>query len=285
MQSALRELKALIRANDSEGLRAALAEHASPLGGELESLDETELYRRVRRLIQVSNARETARRDAALRAESRQAQHELARTAVFAEGGIWLDPRLLLGPLLAERSKYVCVHVDNWNVAVERSRLLRARRALRPFRDLTASIDPSALRFGWHGGRGGLVLRPQVVSRVDRSSIVNVVLTRPFASPEPTRPHRRNPPSAPRRTPSKWLTELGDALGFTDYAARLNNTACDQCVMGSSSSPRATVSAAPLLSPEVSHACIITDRLCRSITVLAAYRTPRHGVIVVRHRH
>ena len=57
--------------------------------------------------------------------------------------------------------EFVAVEPDQGGVPVciRRRLLIDSKRALRPFRDLRASVADGALRFRWRGGRGGLDLR------------------------------------------------------------------------------------------------------------------------------
>jgi hypothetical protein len=189
MPSPLPELTALLRIRDTENLRGLLAEHASTLGGHLGAspiemeqlvrLDDRMLFVGLERLVHRWKERSTTQRDAELHAESAGAARQLGSTARFNANGVEINPRLVLGPLLAERSKYVSFHLNDADIAVERARLLQARRALGVFPDLTATVDADALRFGWHGGRGGLVFLPQFVAPSDRDRVLHVVLERP----------------------------------------------------------------------------------------------------------
>ncbi len=99
-----------------------------------------------------------ARAERAARALAGSARHRLER--------VELDPAILLGDLLADGSKkYIGFELTGVRVVVARQLLLRARMALRPFPDVTATIDEKGLRLGWRGGRGGLHFRPQLEER------------------------------------------------------------------------------------------------------------------------
>lgn len=228
----LRELEPLVRIRDTDSLRALLAT-ATALGGEfgvdasdlerIASLDDAPLVARLDRLVRWHREQTSAHRDARLRAESAGAVVQLVETARFRDHGVQLDPALLLGPVLAEHVPYLVFHVDSVDVAVERSRLLQVRRALRPFPDVTACIGPDALRLGWHGGRGGLVFLPQLVSPSDRDRVSHVVLQRPApavvtaVTELPALPicgPSNDTVRVPARRPGAWLADVIDALSF-----------------------------------------------------------------------
>ena len=71
------------------------------------------------------------------------------------------DPFAVLDWAAWQTGRYVAVEPDAGGdpVAVRRSLLVQARKALRPFaRDLMCLVTDGAIRFGWHGGRGYLHL-------------------------------------------------------------------------------------------------------------------------------
>jgi hypothetical protein len=133
-------------------------------------------------------------------------------TARQGEHGVDLDAALLLGPVLADRAKYISFHVGGAEVPVEQARLLRARKALRPFRDIAASIDPEALRLRWRQGRGGLFLRPQSVSPADRDRVLHVVVERPAPPAPMALPAALEPTTVARPRPGAWIRDVLAAL-------------------------------------------------------------------------
>ncbi|HEX4334328.1 MAG TPA: hypothetical protein VH062_00360 [Polyangiaceae bacterium] len=201
-----------------ENLRALLADHASALGGELgvfpieveriAHLDEGVAIARLEELVQRQRRRSSPDRDARLRATSSQAVARLAMTAAFGERDVRLDPDLLLGQVLAERVLYLAFRVYEAEVAIERSLLLRARRALSPFADVTAHVASDALRLGWRDGRGGLILRSQRIARDQRERVLDIVLT-PLVQ-EPARSATPTPAAVVTQRPAAppWLTDL-----------------------------------------------------------------------------
>lgn len=116
-----------------------------------------------------------------------------------------LDAKIVLGGLLADRQrKYICFEVDGYAaVPVLRERLLRAKRALRPF-EVECYIDGRGLNFRWRGGRGGLLLTAQNVDTVDAQTVLRVVFVRPQPKLVERQPLRLPTPPA-----SSWL---GDVL-------------------------------------------------------------------------
>lgn len=91
-----------------------------------------------------------------------KAAQNLTASAVHHADRVELEPRVLLGQLIAGSQKYISLELTTTPVWLHRQTLLRAKTALRPFRDLTASVDERGLHLRWRAGRGGLNLRPQV---------------------------------------------------------------------------------------------------------------------------
>jgi hypothetical protein len=110
---------------------------------------------------------------------------QLAGLAKWHDDRIELDPRIVLGKgLHADRTrKYVRFDVEGAEpVGIRRAKLQDASKALR-FGDVTCWLDSRGLRFGWHRGSGGLILRPQPIERRDREAVLCVVIARPVARP------------------------------------------------------------------------------------------------------
>lgn len=111
------------------------------------------------------------------------AASQLAGLAKWHEDRVVLDSTIVLGKgLQADRSrKYILFDAEgSAPVAIRRTKLQEASKALR-FGDVTCALDSRGLRFGWHGGRGGLLLTPQNVDRKDRDAVLSVVIVRPVA--------------------------------------------------------------------------------------------------------
>lgn len=92
------------------------------------------------------------------------AQH-LTASAVHHADRVELEPRVLLGELLAGSQKYISLELTTTPVWLHRQTLLRAKTALRPFRDLNSFVDERGLHLRWRAGRGGLNLGPQAAER------------------------------------------------------------------------------------------------------------------------
>lgn len=119
-----------------------------------------------------------ARAERAARALAALAHHRVER--------VELDPALLLGDLLADCSKkYIRFELTGVRIVMARHLLIRARVALRPFADVTATIDEKGLRLGWRGARGGLHFRPQLEER--GAAVLLVDLRAPVQQRSPAR--------------------------------------------------------------------------------------------------
>ncbi|MDC0743205.1 hypothetical protein [Polyangium mundeleinium] len=144
------------------------------------------------------------RRVEALRAEhvekmSRRASSaagRLASTAVWQGDRIYLDPLLLLGPLLADAgNKFIAFHVVRaFEVRMPRPFLVQVAGVLpRQYDDLVAWLDTHGLHFRWKNGRGGLNFISQTVAPKDIAFGLHVYLMPPVVQ-QVTRP-----PPRPRR--------------------------------------------------------------------------------------
>ncbi len=189
----LRELAILVR-DDADALREVLRDDAGPLGAaldvpahELRALAERgddDTGRSVRLILDHVRRQTTARQAAERERRAMIAAHQLAITARWLDVGVELDPRLLLGDLLADGGRaWIGLLVDGVDVVVSRARLRRAAAALRPFTDLRAFIDTQALGLRWRGGRGGLNFRSQAAQVSDESLVLRAVLERPRVQP------------------------------------------------------------------------------------------------------
>ena len=224
MPSALRELIALIRLNESGStLRSALLEQGAVLGPEL-GLSDDELRRLteladedleraltglVRRAhVQRSEAHRAGARELALTAAERLgAKARRTRTGAFG-----LDVSLLLGDALADRqAKYVLFDVDGREVPIFRSTLMAVRRVARPFADLSAEVAADALRFRWHAGRGGFNFYPQLLQLHERDRALPVLLREIV---DETSDHERSLPRVERGRGS-WLGDVLADVGFS----------------------------------------------------------------------
>ncbi|MFO0564308.1 MAG: hypothetical protein U0263_01525 [Polyangiaceae bacterium] len=217
MPSATTRLRELARiADDAEALRDALREDAGCLGEALgvsaEQIDELaqrdDVVAHFRRL-----AVRARHQEALLRADV-QARRALAAADRLVAGARWLDsgvelePRVLLGDVLADTARpWLALRVDGSDVVISRARLRRAALALRAFQDVRALADSQALRLRWRGGRGGLNFSSQGGHVHDGTLVLRVVLDRPV-----TRPAQRARPSVPAH--QSWLNDVfADVIG------------------------------------------------------------------------
>jgi len=230
MRSALREVAVLARNGDAEALRQCLRDLDPPLvlgpGADRSDMDfvvAVRLALRRQHQIRAEGRAEEQRR------LSEQAATDLVHAARRRNGLLHLDRGLLLGPLLSDqRRKHVTFVLGEQKVSVRRAVLARARVALRPMVDLAVTLDPAGLHLRWHGGRGGLDLRPQKLSPEEQRESLPVVFpdrvqNRPekashgradaISSPDVPSP----PPASPRpreRPSGAWLAEVLAELGF-----------------------------------------------------------------------
>lgn len=194
LTATLRELEQLAQA-DLGALRVILSEEAGVLEGPLglpaseltalQRLDDDALGAQLRRLVHRGRQMDRQARLRSLRHQAQGAIRKLVRGAIWgADGRVHMDPPLLLGLVLADPgAKYLALHVDETVVAVPRTTLLQARRALRGFSDLNIWIDTSGLHLRWRGGKGGLNLRAREVRAVDRDRVLHIVFTPPVTKP------------------------------------------------------------------------------------------------------
>ena len=208
----LRELGCLVRGQDAQAVRESLRHSAVALDGlglnghrhDLAELSDPELLATVGEALRRHRLdAEAARRGAAVQKAERAAS-ELSTTARWKGNVVELNPRLVLGDLLAAPTKFVAFHINDTAVPVLRSKLLQLRRIAGRLPALAVTLNSEALEFRWRQGTGGLNFRPQHVSRDDRDEVMHVVLARPVPTPEPV----------PVRRDGAWLNEVLADLGF-----------------------------------------------------------------------
>lgn len=102
---------------------------------------------------------------------SSRAQHaalSMAKAACHEKERVVVDTPLLLGDLLADRSKkFIRFELNTTRIDISRLLLLRSRVVLRTFPETVSSLDHRGLHLAWRDGRGGLNIRHQVVDRGD----------------------------------------------------------------------------------------------------------------------
>ena len=155
---------------------------------ELAALDVGELEGQVIRLTVRQGLDATKARAHEAQQRAARAAVELSRTASWQGDAVHVEPRLLLGPVLAHPgSKHIGFELGQEEpIFLEKARLRPARRALAPFHDLCAWLDKAGLHLRWHGGRGGLDLFARVLSPYERKQAYVVTIVRPVeAEPAP----------------------------------------------------------------------------------------------------
>jgi hypothetical protein len=177
--------------------------------GALRGMDGPERSRGVRSLLRAERERRQQLQSTASQNLALAAAAMLSKLAEWSEGGVRLDPRIVLGTgLLGDRSRRF-IRFDAQalgTVTVRRDKLSEAAKALR-FPDLTCWLNASRLQFGWRDGRGGLHLANQPVGVRDADAVLHVTLER--RRPQVIEAARHVPvPAEPR-----WLAD-----GFSDLS-------------------------------------------------------------------
>ncbi len=213
----LRELVLLARAPEprTSNLGEHLAKHAGDLAQvfgvsptELEAarlLDDEEVAPRVRQLLARRHDVEIQRDLERRRERSVAAAQMLGVTARWTALGAELDVDVLLGELLADRTKKWVSFSEpgGFNVAIPRH-LVSATAPLRKLHlDLAGFVDPEGLHFRWRGGRGGYNWRRRevAVSLADRVLVVRLAPKVVQALP-------------PRRRGGAWVGDILQELGY-----------------------------------------------------------------------
>jgi hypothetical protein len=211
------ELVACTEAEDGgEELDRLLAGHLPALAEALSSTPREVLgacgqpeeirRQRVRELVKLGRERAANRHASAMRNLALAAAGMLGRLAKWTEEGVELDPRIILGTLLSDRTRtFIRLELaDLKHVEVARSKLRDASRALR-FQDLRCYVTDRGLEFRWRGGVGRLLLTSQQRDHATDGVLV-VVIGRPELP-------ARSAAERPSRTPA-WIGDVIAALGF-----------------------------------------------------------------------
>lgn len=108
------------------------------------------------------------------------AAEQLARTTRWLDDRAVLDVDLLLGELLADRSKkYLRFVADTFDVAVHRITIAQCKPLRRTFMDVASFVDEKRLGLRWRGGRGSLNFYPQEIDAPERALVVALPARRP----------------------------------------------------------------------------------------------------------
>jgi hypothetical protein len=165
----VRDLALLVRAPEpgSTNLGEFLADNASGLAqvlgvaaDNLEAsavIDDEDLAPRIRQLLQRARDRHVQQDLERRRQRSLEAAQRLGATARWTDVGCELDVDLLLGELLADRTKkWVSFTTDEGLSTIIPRHFISATAPLRRVHiDLACWVDPTGLHFRWKGGRGG----------------------------------------------------------------------------------------------------------------------------------
>jgi hypothetical protein len=230
----VRELVLLARVPEpgTSNLGEFVANHADELAQALDAdphrlaltraLDDEELQPRIVQLLERARGRKVSedldrRRDGTIAAAVR-----LGQSVRWTELGAELDVDLLLGDVLADRTrKWVSFDGGGLSVTIPRYLIAGAVFVARQHLDLAACVDEHGLHFRWRGGTGRYNWRPQTL----RPGLEAHVLTVPLASKvvavvlqrsPVVRQRRRRPalepvlgePAAPDVTPTEQGAEL-----------------------------------------------------------------------------
>jgi hypothetical protein len=216
----VRELALLVRAPEpgSTNLGGFLADNAGGLAQELgisptkleaeRIVDDEELAPRIRQLLERARNHYIEADLERRRQRSLEAARRLGSTArwteVGAEVGAELDVDLLLGEVLADRSRRWVgfVEPNGFTTVISRHLIAAAVPLRRQHMDLAASVSALELAFAWRGGRGGYRWHPRTVDPqfADRGLIV------PLASRQVQVPQRGRG--------GAWLGQILKEMGY-----------------------------------------------------------------------
>ena len=200
-----RELVRIVRlAEEGAGnVGAHLADHADELAPLLRLAPEAlrkasalsdevliaDIGPRLQRAMAGGVEQEARRRDAL----TRDAAVQLAESVVWRDGVAHVDPGLLLGDVLAARTRHLVFVWDEYEVAIRRDVLLRARTAVKMFLDVESSVGRDGVQIHWRGGKGRLHFYPQPLEPLDRERATVIPLHPPVRDVRPMRPPRQRP--------------------------------------------------------------------------------------------
>jgi hypothetical protein len=214
----LRELALLVRAPEpgSNNLGEYVADNAAELAQVLgidprwleaaRATDDEEVVSRIRQLLARARDHGVQQDLERRRQRSLEAAQRLGATATWAPDlGAELDVELLLGELLADRSKRWIAFTTAEAVAtiIPRHLIAAAAPLRRLHLDLASWVDPQGLHFRWKGGRGGYNWRAHEV----HLWLADQVLAVPLRSKTVIRVPER-------RRGGAWLRHILQELGF-----------------------------------------------------------------------
>jgi hypothetical protein len=213
----LRELALLVRVPEpgSSNLGGFLADNASELAQVLELpvdkleaarvIDDEELAPHIRQVLKRAHDQHVQRDLERRRLRSLEAAGRLGASATWTDLGAELDVELLLGELLADRTRRWVAFTTDQNVArVIPRHLLAGTAPLRRIHlDLASWVDAQGLHFRWKGGRGGY----DWVTREVPASVADLLLTVPL-------PPKTVITVPERRRGGAWLGHILKELGY-----------------------------------------------------------------------
>ena len=190
-------------ATNSAGLAQTLGVSPSRLEAE-RIVDDEELAPRIRQLLERTRNHHIKEDLERRRQRSLEAARRLGSTAKWTDLGAELDVDLVLGELMADRTKKWVAFDSQIDLKTTIPRHLVAAAA--PLRrlhiDLAAWVDDKGLHFRWKGGRGGYNWRTHEVD----PRFADLVLTVPLA------PRRMQVPE--RRRGGAWLGYILKEMGY-----------------------------------------------------------------------
>lgn len=167
--------------------------------------DDEEVAPRLRRLLDLARLRQIQQEVDRRRARSLEAARRLGASVRWTDLGAELDVDLLLGELLADRTrKWVAFTTAEGTATIVPRHLVAATAPLRRIHiDLASWVDPHGLHFRWKGGCGGYRWRSHEVDARFADSILTVPLAPRVVLQVPE-----------RRRGGAWLKHILRELGY-----------------------------------------------------------------------
>jgi hypothetical protein len=213
----VRELALLVRAPEpgTTNLGEFVADHASELAQVLDmdarwleavrATDDEDVVARVRQFLGRARDQHVQQDLDRRRQHSLAAAERLGATARWTDLGVELDVDVLLGELLADRTrKWVAFTMDQGVATIVPRHLIAATVPLRRIHlDLAGWIDPQGLHLRWKGGRGGYNWRSHEVHARFADLVLTVSLAPKVVLHVPE-----------RRRGGAWLGHILKELGY-----------------------------------------------------------------------
>jgi len=206
-RDAVRELALLARAPEpgTSNLGEFVADHADELAQALDvdphklalgrALDDEELMPRILQLLERARGRKVREDLDRRRERSIAAAIRLGQSARWSELGAELDVDLLLGDVLADRTRrWLSFGGEGLSVTIPRNLIAATIPVARQHLDLAAYVDEQGLHFRWRGGKGRYNWRSQGLRPGLEAHVLAVPLAPkivPVVVPEPRVPRPR----------------------------------------------------------------------------------------------